>query len=72
MRIISPRPVAVDALHCRVPDLEVLDLLSILVRRPASAYKAASALGLSLSTAYAKAARAGNTALWSPGDVTST
>ncbi len=58
MRIISPRPVAVDALPCRVPDLEVLDLLSFLVRRPASAYRAAGALGLSLSTAYAKAARA--------------
>jgi hypothetical protein len=58
MRIISPRPVAVDAFPCRAPDLEVLDLLSFLVRRPASAYRAASALGLSLSTAYAKAARA--------------
>jgi DNA-binding transcriptional ArsR family regulator len=58
VQIISPRPVSVDALTCRVPDLEVLDLLSFLVRRPASAYRAASALGLSLSTAYAKAARA--------------
>jgi DNA-binding transcriptional ArsR family regulator len=58
MRIISPRPLAVDAFPCRAPDLEVLDLLSFLVKRPASAYRAASALGLSLSTAYAKAARA--------------
>jgi hypothetical protein len=58
MRIISPRPVAVNFFPCRVPDLEVLDLLSFLVRRPASAYRAARALGLSLSTAYAKAARA--------------
>ena len=58
MHIISPRPVSVNALPCRVPNLEVLDLLSFLVRRPASAYRAASALGLSLSTAYAKAARA--------------
>jgi DNA-binding transcriptional ArsR family regulator len=58
MRIISPRPVAVNFSPCRVPDLEVLDLLSFLVRRPASAYRAARALGLSPSTAYAKAARA--------------
>ncbi len=58
MRIISPRPVAVNFFPCRAPDLEVLDLLSFLVRRSASAYRAASALGLSLSTAYAKAARA--------------
>ncbi len=58
MRIISPRPVAVYSFPCRAPDLEVLDLLSFLVKRPASAYRAAGALGLSLSTAYAKAARA--------------
>jgi DNA-binding transcriptional ArsR family regulator len=58
MRIISPRPVAVNFFPCRVPDLEVLDLLSFLVRRSASAYRAARALGLSPSTAYAKAARA--------------
>ncbi len=58
MRIISPQPVAVNSFPCRAPDLEVLDLLSFLVKRPASAYRAASALGLSLSTAYAKAARA--------------
>jgi hypothetical protein len=58
MRIISPRPVAVNSFPCRAPDLEVLDLLSFLVKRPASAYRAASALDLSLSTAYAKAARA--------------
>jgi transposase len=58
MRIISPRPVAVNSFPCRASDLEVLDLLSFLVRRPTSAYRAASALGLSLSTAYAKAARA--------------
>jgi DNA-binding transcriptional ArsR family regulator len=58
MQIISPRPVAVNFFPCRVPDLEVLDLLSFLVRRSASAYRAARALGLSPSTAYAKAARA--------------
>ncbi len=58
MRIISPRPVAVYSFPCRALDLEVLDLLSFLVKRPASAYRAAGALGLSLSTAYAKAARA--------------
>jgi transposase len=58
MQIISPRPIAVNFFPCRVPDLEVLDLLSFLVRRSASAYRAARALGLSLSTAYAKAARA--------------
>jgi hypothetical protein len=58
MRIISPRSVAVNFFPCRVPDLEVLDLLSFLVKRSASAYRAARALGLPLSTAYAKAARA--------------
>jgi DNA-binding transcriptional ArsR family regulator len=58
MRIISPRPVVVNSFPCRAPDLEVLDLLSFLVKRPVSAYRAARALGLSPSTAYAKAARA--------------
>jgi DNA-binding transcriptional ArsR family regulator len=58
MRIISPRPVVVNSFPCRAPDLEVLDLLSFLVKRPVSAYRVARALGLSPSTAYAKAARA--------------
>jgi|GEM_PF-762840 len=58
MQIISPQPTAIDVFPCQVPHLEVLDLLSLLVRSPVSAYKAAKLLGLSLSTAYAKAARA--------------
>jgi len=58
MQIISPRPVSIDAFPCQVPDLEVLDLLSFLVRHPSSAYGAAKSLGLSLSTAYVKAQRA--------------
>jgi len=58
VQIISPKPVTANALTCRVPDIDVTDLLSFLVRTPASAYKAAKALGFSLSTAYAKATRA--------------